>query len=273
MLRLYATVQEFLNHPTGLEVDDLVPDGTDEQQTAELQLVLQAASSAIDQWVYYPLYAHQHTETRQARPKQSGGLEVRLNHFPIQQIVSAQWRQTARDAWHPIDTTCIDLFGEFEDGHKYIAYDAAYSATYGWGQPALTVQTTYVAGYANTLLTADVQAGTNVLTVDNTMGINQGDIIKIYDGANYEEETVDSFTDKTITLSDSLLFDHSAGVRVSQLPDVVPLCCILIAAYLVKERRAGGSVMMGGTVESMNVIDAEDMQLVRQFLQPLRRVI
>jgi hypothetical protein len=272
-MRSYATVQEFLNHPTGLDVDNLVADGTEAQQTTELAMILQMASSVIDAWCYQPLYAHQKMETKHVRPQQYGSLEVRVSDFPLKQVVSAQWRQTARDAWHSIDTTLIDIFGDIGEGHKYSAADAYYGGTYGWGQPPLTVQTTYIAGYPNMALTANAAVGAQAITVDSFIGVSQGDVLKIYDGQSYEEVTVQATpTSNTISVS-ALQFAHNTGVRVSELPDAVSVSCIFIAAYLIKERRAGASVTMSGTVQKMNVIDSEDMQLARQFLLPFRRVI
>ncbi len=272
-MRSYASVQEFLDYPTGLDVDNLVADGTDAQQTAELGMILQMASSVIDAWCYQPLCAHQKTETKHVRPQQYGSLEVRVSDFPLKQVVSAQWRQTARDAWHSVDINLIDIFGDISEGHKYSAADACYGGTYGWGQPPLTVQTTYVAGYPNMALTANAATGGTTITVDSHLGLSQGEVLKIYDGQNYEEVTVETTpTTNTISIS-ALQFAHNSGVRISELPDAVSASCIFIAAYLIKERRAGASVTMSGTVQKMNVIDSEDMQLTRQFLLPFRRVI
>lgn len=272
-MRSYITVQEFLNHPTGVNVENLVADGTEAEQTAELAMLLQMASSVIDAWCYQPLYAHQKTETKHVRHQQYGSLEVRVSDFPLKQVVSAQWRQTARDAWHSIDTTLIDIFGNIGEGHKYSAADAYYRGTYGWGQPPLTVQTTYVAGYPNMTLTANAAAGNTSIIVDSYLGVSQGDVLKIYDGQNYEEVTVQTTPPSNTISVSALQFAHNTGVRVSELPDAVSASCIFIAAYLIKERRAGANVTMAGTVEKKNVIDSEDMQLTRQFLLPFRRVI
>ncbi len=272
-MRSYATVQEFLDYPTGLDVDNLVADGSEAQQTAELAMILQMASSVIDAWCYQSLYAHQRTETKHVRPRQYGSLEVRVLDFPLKQVLSAQWRQTARDAWHTIDTNLIEIFGDIGEGHKYSAADAYYGGTYGWGQPPLTVQTTYVAGYPNMALAANVVAGNTSIIIDSYLGLSQGDVLKIYDGQSYEEVTVEATPVSNNISVSALQFAHNAGVRVSELPDAVSASCIFIAAYLIKERRAGASVTMSGTVQKMNVIDSEDMQLARQFLLPFRRVI
>lgn len=272
MSTAYASGAEFTNFPTGLEVSDLVSGGASAQQTAELALILQQASSAIDQWVYQPLYAHQTSQTSRAMPTQKNTLEVRLNHFPIQSIVSAQWRQTAVDAWHAINAAGIDLYPEYEDGHKFIASDFSYGGLVGWGQNALTVQTTYIAGYPNMVLTASSLAGTTTLIVDTSAGVQVGQTLNVYDGANYEGVTVAGVSGSTVTLSAPTQYAHGVGVRVSSLPDAVSTACILMAAFLLKERRTAGYVM-GGKIQSMDVSTAEDLVLARQFLLPFRRVI
>ena len=272
-MRSYATVQEFQAYPNGLSLDDLVVGGTSAQQVAELQALLQAASSTVDQWCYQPLYAHTRTETKHVRPQQWGTLDVRCDHFPVQSVTSAQWRQTAVGPWHTVDLALVDVLGDLGSGHKYTAADAAYWAMYGWGQPPLTVQSTYIAGYPNMQLVAGVLAGAVQLPVDETLGVAAGDVLRIYDGVSYEEVTVQSTTSNGVDLVSGCLYAHAAGVRVSELPDAVNTACILMASYLIKERRAGASIMMSGSVQPLNVVNSEDMQMVRQFLQPFRRVI
>lgn len=275
-MRLYATTQEFLDHPTGINVDNLVTGGTQTAQTDELNLLLQGASNALDVWCFHPLYAHTTTETTRSGPNSDGTLPVRLKDWPIASITSAQWRQTAANSWQTININQVELYPDLSDGHEYIAADADYGLIYGWGQPSFTVQTTYVAGYPNMVLTANALQGATSLTVDNTLGVNPGDTVKIYDGTNYEEVVVSSTVTigtTTLPLETGTLYAHNTGIRVSEVPDAITLSAILYAGYLIKERRAGSATTMRGSIQPLNVINSEDMQLVRQFLQPFRRVI
>ena len=272
-MRSYCTPAEFQNHPTGLNVQDLVAGGTAAAQAAELTLLAQQASSMVDQWVYAPLFAQTYQETRLVRPDNYGTLRVRLRQFPVQQVVSAQWRMTARAAWQAIDVNLIDVLGTLEMGHQYIAADFAYGVLSGWGQPPLTVQTTYVAGYPNMALTADAAAGATTLAVDTTLGVQPDDVVTIYDGASLESVTVASSTATTLALTTPTAYAHAAGVRVSALPDAVSLATIYAIAWMIKERRAGGGLMMSGKVQPTNLQSSEDMQFFRQLLLPFRRVI
>lgn len=275
-MQAYVTPTEFQAHPTGLNVGDLVVGGDAAAQTAELALLTQQASSMVDQWVFYRMGAQSYTETRFVRPDNYGNLRVRLRQFPVQSITTAQWRLSARTGWQAINLAMIDLFPTLETGHQYVASDFAYGVLSGWGQPPLTVHTTYVAGYPNAQLTQAVVAGATSLTVDTTIGMTLGETLTLYDGVSWEQVIIDptgTLTATTVPLASGTLFAHAVGVRVADLPEAVSLATIYATAWLIKERRAGGGLMMGGKVQTTNFQSAEDMELFRQLLLPYRRVI
>ncbi len=276
MSRVYATSAEFKNHPTNLDVSALVPNGTLAQNTAELNLLMQQASSYVEQITYTPLYARTITnEILRVRPDGYGNLEVRLKYAPIASLVSAQWRQYQANNFTTIALANIDLYPEYADGHKYIAGDQNYGSYYGWGQPPLTVQTTYVAGYANSVLTAASIVGATTLTLDTVLGITAGDTMTIYDGANQEDVVIDTIdaTANTVTLATGTLFAHAIGVRVSELPPAVSIATIYLAAWMIKERRAGGGFVMQGSVQGLDTRVSEDVQMAKENLRPFVRVI
>lgn len=264
----YATGQEFQNQPTGLDVANLVPGGTAAQQAAQLAVVLRQASSYADQMCYQRLYAHEATHTAHVHPDPHGRLVVRVPETPLRAVVSAQWRQSSRTAFMAIDTAYIDIFEEF---HKYVT-PGDYAGLTGWGQPPITVQTTYVAGWANMVLATAAPAGSTTLAVDNTLAVSAGDLLTVYDGASQETVTAASTTADALTLAAPTAYAHGAGVRVSALPDAVTAATIYIAAWIVKERRAGGGFVMQGRVEGLNQ-NSEDMAMAREMLMPFRVVI
>ncbi len=276
MSRVYATAAEFQNHPTNLDVSSLVPNGTTEQNAAELALIMQMASSYAEQITYTPLYARTITnEILRVRPDGYGNLEVRLKFSPIASLVSAQWRQYQSTSYSAINLANVDLYPQYGDGHKYIAGDLNYGSFYGWGQPPLTVQTTYVAGYANAVLADACTAGSTSLVVDNVLGISVGDTMTVYDGA-YQEDVVVSAIDattETLTLDTGTLYAHAVGVRVSELPPAVSVATIYLAAWMIKERRAGGGFVMQGTVQGLDTRVSEDVQMAKENLKPFVRVI
>lgn len=273
-MRSYVSQAELSAWPTGLRLDDLVAGGTQAAQTAMLALIIQQASSAIDQWCYQQLFAHQRTDTLMVMPNQYNQLSVKVPEFPLTQVTQAQWRQTSVGSWAVIPSQNITIYGTPEQGHKFVADDQPYGSYVGFGQPPLTVQVTYVAGYPNMQLTAPSLASATSITVDNTVGVNAGDVVKVYDGAQYEEAVVQTVSSSTvIDLQEPLQYAHASGVRVSELPDAISTACTLWAAYLLKERRGGGSIRMSGNAQALDMIDSEDMQLARAFLTPYRRVV
>lgn len=274
MASIYATTDEFTRHPTGLNVQNLTSGGQ-AIQTAELAVLMQLASQYVEQITYQPLYARTVVETKHVRPDPYGTLTVRLDQWPAQQLVSAQWRQTAnQQSWTSINLAQTDQlhFGERRSAH-IVAADYLYTAIAGWGLPPLTVQVQYVAGYPNAVLTSSVSSGATSVPVDDPTGIATGTALTFWDAPNQEQATVASVSGTTVTFTSGLQYGHAQGVRVSAVPAPITTATILIAAWLIKERRAGGGIMMGGKIQPMDIMAAEDMQMVRQLLQPWRRVV
>jgi len=272
-MNAYCSVAEFENHPTGLDTQNLVENGSSAQQTAELQLLLQQASSMVDQWVYQPLYAHLQTETWRGRPDAYERVRVRTRHWPIAQVTALQWRAFLSQPWQALDPTTAQVFSAESSGHEIWLGEGTFLGFGGWGAPPVLVQVTYVAGYANAQLTANAAAGTTTLTVDTTLGMTANQALTLYDGVNQETVIVASASGTTVTLQAPTLYAHTAGVRVSAVPDAVTLATIYATAWIIKERRAGAGLMMSGKVQPTNLQASEDMQFFRQLLQPFRRVI
>lgn len=265
---LYATSQELLNHPTGLDLQDLVAGGSVVVSANELGIIMQMASSWVEQIVYQPLYAKSRTETVRIKPDPYGTLTVRLQRYPIASVTSAQWRQYPQNPWITINLSYVDIYATLGEGRKYVAGDTDYGVYKGWGLPPLTVQTTYVHGYPNGVLTAASSVGATTLTVDDATGFVVGTEATIYDAqGGVESVTVSAISGNDLTVA-ATLYAHAVGVRVSALPAAVSTACIYLAGYLVKERRAGGSIMMAGKMEPQNVAQAEDVQLARSMLNP-----
>ena len=278
MSRLYCTADEFTNWPTGLDLQNLIPNGSAQEQAAQLRVVLESASSYVDQIVYQPLRATQSTEYASARPDPYGRLEVRVKRFPVTSValvpalLSAQWRQTTRSGWLAVPAANITLVGNLL--HQYLIDDRDYSVYGGWGLPPLTVQTTYVGGYPNPALTANAAAGATAIQVDDVTGLQDGTALTIYDIAGGQEDVlVQSVSGSTVTLASGLSYAHVVGVRASALPAAVTMATINIAAWIIKGRRAGGGIVMNGQLQPMQVGESEDMQQAMKLLAPfIRRV-
>lgn len=272
-MQSYTTPAEWLRYPTGLTIADLVEGGTAAEQQAALARLIAEASSAIDRYCYQPLYAHPQTEMRSVRPDPYGNLQVRLRHWPARQLVSAQWLLDPRTGWQAIDLSLAVLEGDEGSGHRYTAYDSSYALYSGWGYPPLRVQTTYIAGYPNAVLTSAVGAGATSLPVDTTVGMLPTDVYTLFDGANSETVTVGSVSGNSVSVTAPTQYAHSAGVRVSAVPEAVSLACILYTALLIKGRRGGATLMMAGKVEIPQFGRSAEWEQCRDLLQPFRRVI
>jgi hypothetical protein len=261
-------------------VQNLIVVGSPTQISAQLQVMLQYASSQVDQYCYQRLYAEQVTETAEARPDPYGRLQVRCRQFPITSVagvpayLQAQWRQGSQQGWSQIPAANVTVVGALQ--HQYVADDRDYGPYGGWGLAPITVQTTYVHGYPNALLTSAAAAGATSIAVDDATGMQAGTVLTVWDatGGGQEQVTVASVSGNIVTLTAALQYGHAAGVRVSALPYAVSQACILIAAWQIKERRAGGAIVMGpGALQPVNLNTDMDMEAVRLLLQPFRRVV
>lgn len=274
---LYVTATEFTNYPTGLDLQNLIPDGTTQENAAELGVMVDLACSYVEQITYQPLYAQAITETSQARAGAYGRLTVRLKRFPVQAVTAAQWSCSPLAGWNAIPTANIQIVGDL--AHTYVAVGG------GWGCGVLTVMSQYVAGYPNALLTTQASAGATTLQVDDTTGMAGTSTVGtlavpatelvIYDaaGGGQEAVTVDSVSGNTVTLTSPLLYAHAVGIRVSALPPAVTQAAILLCAYAIKGRRAGGGFVMAGELQPGTVTGTEETENAMELLRPYRRVL
>lgn len=282
MSGLYCTAAEFTAWPTGLDLQNLIPDGTGQQQTAELGTILQAASSYVEQLTYQALYGRSVTEVAaDARSDGEGRLQVRLRSFPARRITAAQWTQSSLSGWTPISVASAHITGELRG--NYYADDIDYRIYRGWARPPFTVVTQYCSGYPNALLTAGTAAGATSLQVDDATAMEgpaplgslmlPGTLLTIYDatGGGQEIVAVQAVSGTTVTLAAPTLYAHASGVRVSALPEAVSTASLYLAAWMIKERRAGGGVLMHGTLQPASA--SEDLRMAEQLLLPFRRVV
>lgn len=285
MSNLYVTATEFANHPTGLNLQNLIPNGTPGQQTAELQVLCAKISGYVESITFQPLYAQLVTETQQVRADYAGRLVVQPRRFPVQAVTAAQWATGTNGGWTsvPLDSTQVvtPVGGGFP--RRWYADDIDYRCLSGWGRPALTVMFQYVAGWANGLLTSPCAAGATSIDVDDATGMvgplttgaitAPGTQLVLYDLAGQETVTVASVQGTTVTLEAPTQYAHVAGVRASAVPDAVTNAAIYLLAWEIKERRAGGGVVMAGQLQAMQPSENEDVRIARRNLLPYRRVI
>jgi len=234
--RPLVTPAAFQAHPTFLELDNLRSESTsDEEQEAELNNILLMASRWAEGFVTMPLHAHTRTDTGRAFPDRRGRLKFHAAHTPVRTVSQIAWGVT----YGQMQT--YDQPTVFREGDETIVYEIG-GGSWTWGpgplQLGLSVapvgvelytSMTYVAGYANAVLTAPAAAGTASLTVDDPAGIQPGDLLRLWDPGVEEAVTVAPGYvpgTTTVTLAANLDNDHTAGAGLSQLPAEAHLAII-----------------------------------------------
>jgi hypothetical protein len=141
------------------------------------------------------------------------------------------------------------------------------------------VRYSYVNGYTNTNLAANVAAGATSITVADADGIVAGQSIKIYDGASTENVVVGStytFGSTTVPLAAALQFAHTTGASFSSLPAAVKQAAILITGAFLKIRGDASLTMAVTNTPSAqsdgNQRVSSDIALAEEMLKPFRRI-
>lgn len=260
----YVSSAEFTDAPTGLNLQTIIPSGTGAQESAALQRVLQRATAWIDNNCRMQLRATSNTETKRVWTAQDGTLRVYPNYSPIQSVTSISYRIYVSQGWITLDSTQIELM----PGSFLWTGGTLPSTT------QVTVQYTYVNGWAVSSLSSSVTAGATTLPLTNTVGITPGTVLMIYDGTNTEQVTVSTVSSTNVTVP-AISYAHSSGVHVSALPDDIRQACILVASSFIKERRSSGIVMdgTGKTQQTYQGNGVNTLNEAEKMLRPYKRVI
>jgi hypothetical protein len=261
----YISAQEFQNAPTGINLSNLIPSGTQAQESAELARILLRASAWIDNRCQMQLRATTNMESRQAWTQTNGTLKVFPKFFPIKSISSLNYQKYAQQSSVFLDATQIFI----GDNYFYWTGGTLPRAS------QVTVQYTYVNGWPVSSLSSAVIVGGTVLPLTTVVGIVNGTQLTIYDGINTEQVTVQSVSSSSVTLTASLQYAHAIGIHVSSLPDDVRQACILVAASFIKTRNPNGIQMSGsGQMQSSSQnIPGDFLDQADSILQSYKRVI
>lgn len=287
-----------MNAPTGIDVNNLIPGATPQQNQAEVANVIRRASSWIDSYCNQVLGATVDTETREAKLNREGFLRIVPKNLPIISVTSLNYRLYPQAEWNLVDPSTyyvydnriesynfFSYFGLFWPnlpmpympqpmGQPYQPYTTPNQAAYIQNIP-LMVQYTYINGYPNTYLTADCNAGTTTVTVLDATGVMQGTQMTIYDGADTEDVTVSAVNGNVLTLTGPLQYAHLNGVAISALPAAVKEACIMLTSYLI-HTRGRTSIKMAPTGPysvATGKEDTADLAVVWDMLKPYKRIV
>lgn len=281
----YLTRAEFMAAPTGVDLTQLIPGGTPEANGAALDTVLASASNYADVLCRQVLAATVDMQAGEYRVFPDGTIRVPIANTPILEVtgVSVGWQAGAL-------TAMTDLSG------LWISRKVVRIPVWGvaslpgtTGVPAtpssrgrVFAEVTYVNGYANTTLAADVLAGASSIVVASALGVFAGMPLTIYDdaAATTESATVDAsyvLGSTTVPLTAPLTSAHNTGVAVSALPRAVKQAVVCLAAHVIKTRGAEAialQTMSGGPAQLQQSSPgySEEYQQAVDLLRPFARV-
>lgn len=280
----YITVAEYKNAPTSIDIDNLVINGNQQAQDAELQNVILRASSYMDEYFNQNLVATQNVETQRVRMTPQGYISLHPFHNPIVSLEAFEYGSNPNQLYALSD--CSQAW--FEDQQIIIPSNQLLSTWTSqgplqFGIPAMPggqifCKYTYVAGFVNTLIVSAV-AGESTMEVVNHEGIIAGCMLRIYDG--YKGETVfvaDTYVygSTTIPLTRPLLRDHAAGVATGNMPNAIKQACILITTAFLRVR-GDSSLTMGITPRPQGTTRGaerygKEIQLALDMVDKYRRI-
>jgi hypothetical protein len=272
----YLTSAEYLAAPTGVDVSQLVVNGTTQQNAEALKQTVAMASSAVDGICLQVIAATLDTQADIYRVQRGGVLKIPLDNTPIVQV------NDVKVGLVPGSLVSLADLSQVWIGKKVIEVPVygvnfpptSYAMGRGGGMYAVT---SYVSGYANCLLIAPVAIGATTFTVDSPLGILPGMTVSICDPSNSEQVNVLSVMGNVVTLNTPFQFNHAVGVAVSTLPPKVKEAAILLTTVLIKTRGDDSFVMpsLGSEPSQMTKLDAgsggPEMSLAMKLLAPHRR--
>jgi hypothetical protein len=281
----YLTLDEYKAAPTAIDYNNLVVDSSDPAaQDAELANAIARASSWVDSYCGQVLAATSETEQQRIRFSRDGYLKLHPFYNPVVAVTALSYGTQPNNLVAYSD--CSQAW--VENQSVVVPFTAAtqYSSAgpLSLGLPAsvtgeMFVKYTYVSGYANTTLSADVTAGSSSFVVVDGLGIVAGSRLTIFDGMATETVTVRSaytFGSSTVAISGTLQFAHTAGAAVSALPPAVKEATILATTAFLKVR--GDYSMTMGVTSSVGQAtpntssETFDLALAKELLHSFRRV-
>lgn len=285
--RPYLTLQEFKNAPTALDYGNLVAGGNQTAQDAELSNAITRASSYIDQYCNQIIGATTDVEQQRIRTKSDGTLRFHPKYFPVVALTSLSY------GFYPNQQTsvtdCSQAWIEEQEivfPYANLAYTQSSQGPLGFGfatsdRAETYIKYTYINGYANSIFASNASAGATSITVSEGLGIIAGEMLNIYDGAQTERVVVASnytFGSTTVPLTSPLIYDHLAGVSISNLPAAIKEAAILMTTAYLKIRGDASMTMQVTNTASQQVAGTGSGRVgtevghVQELLKPFRRI-
>lgn len=276
----YLTAAEYLAAPTGVSATGLVPNQSQDEAMATLVRQIARASAWADTICHQVLAATTDVQAGKYRPKADGTVVVVCDYSPIVYVTDIAVGGTPQTL-----TSFTDLSGVWPNG-KVIEFPLTSSAIpSGWDTRRtgsdVYVAVTYVNGYANTTLAADVTPSAASITVAKALGIVPGLPLRIDDGKNPIYVTVDAsyqIGDLVVPLTGGCPNSYDAGASVSALPEAIKQAVISLTTALIKTRGTQAISMSGlaKPPEKKQMIESggvKDYEIAQTLLGEFMRVV
>lgn len=275
---IYVTPSEFKAAPTGVDVSQLVPGGTTQQQAAALVMQLQRASAVADKICRKVLGATMDTQAGYYRVQNDPALgpviKVPLNFTPIIAVAGVNVGSTPSRMAAVTDLTNL-----------WISNKAVTVPIGGTGPSTFLRPTgkqyatvTYLNGWANTTLSANANPNATAITVTAALGIMPGQQLNLMNTNNSEIVTVDpayipsnAATNVLVPLTAPLVGTYAAADTVTAMPQEIKQAVILIAKSLIKTRGSESIVIASTTSQPEHIQGVEsgvtsDMEMAEYLL-------
>jgi hypothetical protein len=284
---LYVTPAEFLAAPTGVDISQLVPNGSQAANQQALVMQLQRASAYADNFCQKVIAATVDTQAGyyrvQPHPALGPVIKVPLNFTPIVAVAGVSVGSTPAamtalpdisNVWIDRKTVTVPILGSTVSPFQSGAWSGKQYAT-----------VSYVNGWANTALTAAAVPGATSITVASTLGIMPGQQLNVQNTNNAETVTVDpafvpsnTAINAAVPITTPLVGTYAPKDTVTAFPQDIKQAVILIAKSLIKTRGSESITIAQTTSQPDHISKLEsgvtsDLDMAEDLLTPYKRAI
>ena len=279
----YITVDEFANAPTGIDISQVKPGSTVNENKAAIAQLIKRASSEADLICRKVLAATIDIQVGQYRMRTDGSIKVPVDYTPLVAVTNVAVGALANrltsltdlsGLWIQRKTVEIPVFSA-----SYSPFSTSPAAQSAYGK--VYAQVTYVNGYANTTIAAAAQNATSI-TPASPVGFFPGLQLTIYDATAASWETVTvaptyQVGQAVVPLTAGLAFAHVAGTSISAFPGYIKEAVVNLTTFLIKKRGAEAVAIDTYGSEPTHTLPAEaggleEYDWAVDLLEPERRV-
>lgn len=256
----FVQVPAFKAHPTYLDLANLRSgDSVLADQDDELNNILLMASADVERFINQPVQAHVQTDQARMRSDKYGRLHLYPTHSPARSLLSYTYTSTLNGTATSIGTPNFFI----EEGRMITVElngsNISWSGPLQFGAPPATVEMyvtyTYVAAWANALLTNNPIQGATSISLSNVTGIFPGDVLRIWEPGVEESVTVASTyvpvntsppSAGTVQLAAGMAKAHTANAGVTGFNNDIFLGTIYYAIDLLQRWGSASSKWPNG---------------------------